>query len=170
MRHVPFNSVACLSGDVRSVATSCDTGSAPNRYARIVAHLSPLAQLAEQRPVKARVAGSSPARGATEEEGGCVAEAWRVTPLPANWTTLRRRALERDQHRCRAVKRDGARCSQRATDVHHARGRDCHELQDLVSLCSWHHDRITAQEGNAARSSKGRASERYPRSRHPGEL
>ncbi|MDP5182165.1 hypothetical protein QOZ88_05910 [Blastococcus sp. BMG 814] len=61
--------------------------------------------------------------------------------------------------------RDGSRCRDRATDVDHHRGRDHHELDDLRSICSWHHNRKSSREGAAARKP---LSERRRREPHPG--
>jgi 5-methylcytosine-specific restriction protein A len=95
-------------------------------------------------------------------------ESWRTSPLPPGWSAIRRRILERDGHRCRAIRRDETRCWDRATDVHHLNSADDHSDRNLVSLCSWHHDRITAKEANDARTKQGRTTERRPKRQHPG--
>lgn len=84
--------------------------------------------------------------------------------LPADWARIRRRVLERDGHRCTWVT-DGQRCSERATDVDHIGDRDDHDDDNLAGLCSWHHDRKSSAQGNAARV---RRTERHPTEPHPG--
>lgn len=85
--------------------------------------------------------------------------------LPPDWPARRIARLELDGWRCTALMRDGTRCTERATDVDHHRGRDHHELADLRSLCSWHHDRKSSREGAAARQA---LRERRQPERHPG--
>src|SRR5687767_795368 len=93
---------------------------------------------------------------------------WRTSPMPPGWVQIRAFILKRDEYRCRAIRLDETRCTARATDVHHLGSATDHSEGNLVSLCSWHHDRITAQQANAARSKRGRITERRPRPRHPG--
>jgi hypothetical protein len=85
--------------------------------------------------------------------------------LPDNWQAVRLRILERDQWRCTIIKRDGSRCWDRATDVHHRGDSTDHRPDQLTSVCGWHHARLTAAEGNAAR--KRPTNKRTPE-RHPG--
>lgn len=99
-----------------------------------------------------------------------MAEAWRVSPLPDDWQQLRRLVFERDGYRCVMRMRDGSRCRDRATDCDHVNGDADHSLDNLQSLCAWHHRRKTAKQANAARNVQGRMTERRPRAKHPGEL
>ncbi|MBZ6375753.1 MAG: hypothetical protein LBE67_12340 [Kocuria palustris] len=88
----------------------------------------------------------------------------RTADLPPDWDRRRRRQLRADGGRCTYVSPDtGLRCTARATDVHHRGDADDHD--DLASLCSWHHDRITGAQG--ATSSR-RPRERRPPEQHPG--
>lgn len=92
---------------------------------------------------------------------------WRVSPLPANWRQLRAAVLLRDGEQCTAIRRDGARCSSRATDCHHTGDRDVHTMDSLTSLCRWHHDRITAKQAFAGKTF---LDEKFPVDKHPGMI
>lgn len=92
-------------------------------------------------------------------------ESGRTTPLPADWPTLRRAALDRDGHRCTWVEH-GQRCAAPATDVDHTGDPDDHRLAMLRSLCSPHHDARTAGQGVAERA-RLRALRRRPATAHP---
>lgn len=83
------------------------------------------------------------------------------------WRRLRKQVLERDGHRCTWMDQ-GRRCEAPATEVDHELpvskgGKD--ELGNLRSLCSAHHARKTAAEGNEARWRHRRRREEPP---HPG--
>ncbi len=91
----------------------------------------------------------------------------RREELPPNWPTLRAQVIERDHGLCQWRMSDGSICAEDGTDVDHIRDRDDHRLRNLQLLCSWHHDRKTAREANAA---KPRFSPRRPREIHPGLL
>lgn len=80
--------------------------------------------------------------------GNYGASSARVVPLPRGWKRLRELVLGRDNHRC-------VMCGAVATHVDHIKpahlgGTD--ELDNLQSLCEYHHFRKTAQEARAARS------------------
>lgn len=85
-------------------------------------------------------------------------------PLPPDWQARRQRILARDGYRCTAMT-DGVRCEARATDVHHIADRDDHSDGNLTSLCRWHHNRHTSEQGNASRK---RTTQRRPEEPHPG--
>lgn len=88
----------------------------------------------------------------------------RTKNLPKDWPKRRAKQLEADGHRCTYVSPDtGLRCMAKATDVHHQGPPDDHD--DLTSLCSWHHDRITGAQGA---TSPRRPRERRSTERHPG--
>lgn len=91
----------------------------------------------------------------------------RTTPLPPNWSSIRRRILTRDQHRCTWITRDGTRCTQPATDVDHI--IDAHlggpDTDDnLASLCRFHHNHKTSRAARAAQSTarRNRDPEQHP--------
>jgi 5-methylcytosine-specific restriction protein A len=74
----------------------------------------------------------------------------RRAHLPPNWAGIRLAVLARDGGQCTVVD-NGQRCAQPANEVHHAVNRDDHRMEALVSICSWHHKKITAKEAAAAR-------------------
>lgn len=93
----------------------------------------------------------------------------RRSELPSNWyTEIRPAVLERDGHRCTATLRNETRCAEPGTDVDHIGDPQVHSMENLRLLCSWHHDRRSSAQGNAAR---GRPpSLRRPAEKHPGIL
>lgn len=91
----------------------------------------------------------------------------RRATLPPNWAAIRRIVLERDGHRCVELMRNGSRCRDKANQVDHIGDPDDHTPGNLRSLCQWHHDRKSSQQGNAART---RLTSRRPAERHPGLL
>ncbi|WP_068922186.1 HNH endonuclease [Planobispora rosea] len=91
----------------------------------------------------------------------------RRAELPANWyTELRPAVLKRDGYRCTETLRDETRCAETGTDVDHIGDPHDHRLENLRLLCSWHHNKRSAQQGNAARPKP--PSLRRPTERHPG--
>ena len=76
----------------------------------------------------------------------------RTTPLPRNWPAIRRAILERDGHRCTAIRGDtGARCDAPATDVDHIdglgpQGPAGHDPANLRGYCHPHHSARTARD------------------------
>lgn len=93
--------------------------------------------------------------------------------LPSNWSTVRKRVLRRDDNRCTHRNPDtGVRCAEVATDVDHIIAGDNHSMENLTSLCDWHHQRKSSREGAAALLAKRRAHEKkYRRTeKHPGLL
>lgn len=77
-----------------------------------------------------------------------------------DWPRVRRMALERDGYRCRRMVEDEygmvTRCVRRATEVDHIRRAlpgmpDDDSLENLESLCAWHHARKTQCESAEAR-------------------
>ena len=88
----------------------------------------------------------------------------RREELPSNWDKLRQEALDRDGRRCR-----WSGCGQPATDVDHVRRGNDHRLQNLQSLCAWHHQIKTNQESAAERREQ-RAKLSFPNQypKHPG--
>lgn len=95
-----------------------------------------------------------------------MAASWRTTPLPPNWVVLKKATHDRDGWQCRAIRRDGTRCPvTHHLECHHTGDNTDHTLENLITLCSWHHERVTSQQANAARS---RVTEQRPRPKHPG--
>lgn len=91
---------------------------------------------------------------------------YRTSPLPANWTQLKRATHKRDGYQCTWIEHDGSRCTV-TTDLEcdHIGDRDDHSIDNLRTLCTWHHAKRTAAQAVAARLRHTRA--RPPR-RHPG--
>lgn len=94
----------------------------------------------------------------------------RRSRLPANWTSLRRKILRRDGGRCTHRDQYGERCAEPATEVDHIVAGDDHRESNLRSLCEWHHQRKSSQEGAAGRAATWRRNNRkFRRSDpHPG--
>lgn len=92
----------------------------------------------------------------------------RRSRLPANWSTLRVRVLRRDGYRCQARDSLGAQCGAPANQADHVRPGDDHSLENLQSLCRWHHARKSSAEGAAARPP--RPTQARPPEAHPGML
>lgn len=93
----------------------------------------------------------------------------RPTHVP---TPLREACLARDGHRCTAALRDGTRCTETTNlEADHIRGwRQGEQLtvDQLQTLCAWHHRKKTQGEAARARA-KARASIRpLIDPRHPG--
>lgn len=75
----------------------------------------------------------------------------RDAELPPDWPAIRRRVLDRDGQRCVWLLPSGARCPNGATDVDHIGSKHNHASWNLRSLCGPHHDKRTAEQGNAAK-------------------
>jgi len=90
--------------------------------------------------------------------------------LPADWPKRRTRQLRLDGYRCTERLEDGARCEREAEEVDHVNGR--YDEDTLTSLCSWHHGKKTAKEGQAAQRKNMAAQNRKFRrgESHPGTL
>lgn len=90
----------------------------------------------------------------------------RASPRPGNWKTIRAQVLRRDGHQCTWTEPDGTRCqATTALECDHIGDRDNHNLDNLRTLCSWHHGKRTAAQALAARIAKH--PKRTPR-RPPG--
>ncbi|WJN62543.1 HNH endonuclease [Streptomyces phage phiScoe1] len=96
----------------------------------------------------------------------------RRSRLPADWPKIRLRVLRRDAGQCTALNQAGERCGEVATDVDHIRPGDDHSMENLRSLCSWHHRKKSGAEGAAAKAARRRAmAKRFDRrEQHPGLL
>jgi 5-methylcytosine-specific restriction enzyme A len=85
----------------------------------------------------------------------------RRASLPANWRTIRRQILDRDEWQCTDVT-TGQRCTERATEVDHIGDRDDHSPANLRALCTPHHRSRSGRQGAAARPRASRPSEPHP--------
>lgn len=71
----------------------------------------------------------------------------RTHPLPSDWRRIRAAVLQRDGYRCTHIRGDNdQRCPDRATDVDHIGDDNNHTLDNLQSLCRFHHARKTSSE------------------------
>jgi len=87
----------------------------------------------------------------------------RRATLPRNWTQLRLARFRLDGFRCTAIRADtGARCEAPATDCDHVGERLDHRIENLRSLCSWHHKQVTAQQSAQARKRKKPQKQKHP--------
>ncbi|MEU3318863.1 HNH endonuclease signature motif containing protein [Streptomyces sp. NPDC006785] len=93
--------------------------------------------------------------------------AWRTTPRPRGWKTLRAQALERDGQQCTWID-DGERCPEQGTDADHIGDPEDHSLSNLRTLCGYHHRKRTAMQARAARGPT--PSRHRPAQAHPGLL
>ena len=92
----------------------------------------------------------------------------RLTPLPANWQSLRRQVAARDRNLCqlRLPGCLGYAPLGRGGETDHILGGDKggdHSLANLRHVCSPCHLKRTARQANAAKLSRKR-----PLPRHPG--
>lgn len=96
----------------------------------------------------------------------------RRSRLPKDWPKIRLRVLRRDEGQCTALTQAGERCDSLASDVDHIRPGDDHSMENLRSLCSYHHKVKSSREGAAAKNAKRRAIEKKFRrtEQHPGLL
>lgn len=90
---------------------------------------------------------------------------WRTTPRPRGWKALRAQALERDGNQCTWID-DGQRCTNAGTDADHIGDPDDHSIDNLRTLCGYHHRKRTALQARAARGEL--PSRQRPRPAHPG--
>jgi 5-methylcytosine-specific restriction endonuclease McrA len=79
--------------------------------------------------------------------------------------------LERDEHRCRwpRTERRSGICGSPANQVDHWNDRDSYALEDLWSLCQYHHMHKTGMQGAEAQR-RLLEKTRYPAERAPGIL
>ena len=90
----------------------------------------------------------------------------RKATLPADWEQRRATRLRRDRHRCQHIRYDtGKRCGDRANQVDHIGDRNDHSLENLQSLCEYHHMQKTGSQGGTAAA---RARAQRQKQKHPG--
>jgi 5-methylcytosine-specific restriction endonuclease McrA len=81
--------------------------------------------------------------------------------LPKDWSRIRKRILNRDQHRCRHVRYDTGRpCGEYATEVDHIIPDDNDADSNLQALCTYHHGQKSGREGAEAKARERRKHER----------
>ena len=118
---------------------------------------------------------------------GYVMASYRRTPLPHGWSRIRRGVLERDGYRCTMILDSdtpfthpdsgvvmiidaGDRCGARANQVHHMRSDTDHNERNLVSLCTYHHEHITASEAYIKSDRAALKQKKKTLKEHPGIL
>ena len=95
----------------------------------------------------------------------------RKETLPPDWPQRRQAVFARDGNRCVVIKKDGRRCWDDASDCDHVGDRNDHRLENLRSLCSWHHQRRSSMQGGTASAQAGQARRKSilrPPEQHPG--
>lgn len=92
----------------------------------------------------------------------------RKETLPPDWRQRRAAVFARDGNRCVIVKKNGRRCWDKATDCDHIGSRDDHSLQNLRSLCAWHHGKRSASQGGTASANRPKRQINRPPETHPG--
>ena len=92
--------------------------------------------------------------------------AWRTTPLPADWPTIRARILDRDP-RCRIRTHCWGAPS---VDVDHIDNPTDHSDDNLRGACETCHDARSATQGADAARNKRQAAARRTAKPHPGLL
>lgn len=101
----------------------------------------------------------------------------RKETLPKEWPALRLAVFARDGNRCVIIKANGRRCWDKATDCDHIGDREDHSMENLRSLCAWHHQRRSSSQGRRGRSKAEepwrkllrREPEKHPGSINPNE-
>ena len=88
-----------------------------------------------------------------------MAPAWRTTPLPKNWPTLRRAVLERDGWVCQI---QGPNCAGHSNEVDHVGANDDHSLENLRAVCTPCHRTRTGRQGRARQPKRKREPEPHP--------
>ena len=98
--------------------------------------------------------------------GWYVRPSTRKATLPDDWEQLRAATFRRDRHRCQHVRYDtGKKCLKRATDCDHVGDRNDHRIENLQSLCSWHHKQKTSSQGGTAAAARRKQPQKQ---KHPG--
>jgi 5-methylcytosine-specific restriction enzyme A len=75
----------------------------------------------------------------------------------------------RDGNRCVIIKKDGRRCWDRDNlECDHIEDRNDHSLENLRTICSWHHQRRSASQGGTASAKRQRPQIKRAPEVHPG--
>lgn len=92
----------------------------------------------------------------------------RKETLPPDWGQRRLAVFARDDNRCTVIKANGKRCWDKADECDHIGDRLDHSLENLRSICSWHHQRRSSSQGGKASAQRERAPIKRPQESHPG--
>ena len=86
-------------------------------------------------------------------------------------TKLRNACLQRDNHQCTATMLNGQRCPETTNlEADHIHGWQQDEqltVEELQTLCTWHHNQKTQKQATAARKAKAPPTKRR-NNKHPG--
>lgn len=88
----------------------------------------------------------------------------RLERLPSDWDSIRAKVLRRDP-----VCKDPEGCTAESEEADHIERGDDHRLANLQGLCSHHHAKKSAREGNDAKA-RLKALRKRPVERHPGRI
>lgn len=89
----------------------------------------------------------------------------RKLTLPPDWEIRRLSRLRRDQFRCQHIRFDtGMKCGAKANQVDHVDDRSNHALENLQSLCEWHHQQKSSSQGGTAAARRRKVQKQ----KHPG--
>lgn len=100
--------------------------------------------------------------------------------LPKDWAKIREAVFQRDGYRCtQALPRTGKRCPNHRGDAKgtqlqcdHLGSKWHHSMDNLTTLCKFHHDKKTSDQGVAAREKRKNPPSKAARGRrveqHPG--
>lgn len=91
----------------------------------------------------------------------------RKETLPSNWESLRQAVFRRDGHRCVVIKANGQRCWDRDVECDHIDDPLDHRMENLRSVCSWHHLRKSGSQGGKGKAD-ARQAQRDALLRKPG--
>lgn len=96
----------------------------------------------------------------------------RRKDLPPNWNKVRQERFKVDGYRCTARDEYGQRCTFAAEECDHIGKRTDHRIEMLRSLCTWHHSKKTAEQGQEAmRKKMNKINQRFRiTEKHPGDL
>lgn len=96
----------------------------------------------------------------------------RRDSLPPDWDARRRKRFKLDDHRCTWTNVYDERCVGPAEECDHHIPNNDHSIENLRSLCSFHHGQKSGAEGAAARSAIWRKNnQKFRRSEsHPGAM
>ncbi|MFF2495838.1 HNH endonuclease [Agromyces sp. NPDC058064] len=98
---------------------------------------------------------------------------WSNTPTRTStpaWKRLRAQVFKRDGNQCVARMADGSRCPETTNlecdHIVNVKQGGTDELDNMQTLCKWHHQRKTSREANAA--PRPRRTTKRPPEAHPG--
>ncbi|GAB3830157.1 HNH endonuclease [Kribbella italica] len=96
----------------------------------------------------------------------------RRNRLPSDWDARRKKRFRIDDFRCTWENVYDERCTGPAEECDHHIPNDDHSIENLRSMCSFHHGQKSGKEGADARAANWRRNNsKFRRAeKHPGEL